>query len=220
MKSRALLPIAVFIVTVGLAGLAMRLFAPDWLPREVRVVACYDAGLIAMMVWYWRTILQTKADRAKLWAASQDPGRDAVFVLTLMAVVFGFIAALAILGRGPRDSIVEHTAIGDAIGFGAVVLGWLLIHTVYSFRYAHLYYRDSDRDKESDQGLFFPGKEDPDHMDFAYFSFVIGMTFQVSDVQITSKGIRRQVLGHGLISFAYNTAILALVVNVVSGLLH
>ncbi len=207
-------------MTAGLAALAMLLFAPEWLRREVRVVACYDAGLVAMMIWYWRTILQTKTDRTKLWAAAQDPGRDAVFVLTLMAVVFGFIAALAILARGPHDSVREHTAIGEIVGFGAVALGWLLIHTVYSFRYAHLYYRDTDRDKESDRGLTFPGNGEPDHMDFAYFSFVIGMTFQVSDVQITSRGIRRQVLGHALISFAYNSAILALVVNVVSGLLH
>ncbi|MGA8576189.1 MAG: DUF1345 domain-containing protein [Candidatus Cybelea sp.] len=220
MKSRALLPIVVFVFTAGAAGLAMFFFAPDWLRREVRVVACYDAGVVAMLIWYWRTILWAKTDRAKVWAASEDPGRDAVFVLTLMAVGFGFVAALAILGRGPHDRVAGHTAIVDAVGFGAVALGWMLIHTVFSFRYAHLYYRDHDRDKESDRGLMFPGKDEPDYMDLAYFSFVIGMTFQVSDVQITSKGIRRFVLGHALISFAYNTAILALVVNVVSGLLH
>ncbi len=173
-----------------------------------------------MMIWYWHTIVRTKAERAKTYAASEDPGRDAVFVLTLMAVAFGFIAAFAILGRGPPDKIGEHVAVIEAVGFGAVALGWLLIHTVFSFHYAHMYYRDSDRDKESDRGLAFPGGAEPDFMDLAYFSFVIGMTFQVSDVQITSKGIRRLVLWHGLISFAYNTAILALVVNVVSGLLH
>jgi uncharacterized membrane protein len=107
-----------------------------------------------------------------------------------------------------------------ASGFGAVVLGWLLVHTIFSFRYAHLYYGDRDRNNESDGGLIFPGRADPSYCDLAYFSFVIGMTFQVSDVQITDQRIRRLVLGHGLISFGYNTAILALVVNVVSNLLH
>jgi len=220
MKSKALLPIVVFAATAGLVALAMLYLAPDWLRREVRVVACYDAGVIAMMVWYWGTIWRTRTAQVKVWAASEDPGRDAVFVLTLMAVAFGFIAAFEILGRGPHDGSAGHTALVDTVGFGAVALGWLLIHTVFSLRYAHLYYRDHDRDKESDRGLAFPGKDEPDYMDFAYFSFVIGMTFQVSDVQITSREIRRFVLGHGLISFSYNTAILALVVNVVSGLLH
>ncbi len=219
-RSRALRPIAVFIVTCGLVALGLVFFAPHWIPREVRFVGCYDAGVIAMMIWYWRTIFQTGASQARIYAATEDPGRDAVFVLTLMAVAFGFIAAFAILGRGPADKVPLHLATVEGVGFGAVALGWLLIHTVFSFHYAHMYYRDTDRDKESDRGLAFPGNSEPDYIDLAYFSFVIGMTFQVSDVQVTSKRIRRFVLSHGLISFAYNTAILALVVNVVSGLLH
>ncbi len=80
--------------------------------------------------------------------------------------------------------------------------------------------RDKDRNKQSDRGLKFPGHDEPNYADLAYFSFVIGMTFQVSDVQVSAKSIRRAVLAHALISFAYNTAILALVVNVVSGLLR
>jgi uncharacterized membrane protein len=210
----------VFVITVGIAALLAHFFAPEWLPREVRIVGCYDAGLVAMLIWYWHTIFFTKSEQAKIYAAAEDPGRDIVFVLTLMATVFGFIAAFAILGRTLPDKVGEHVAAVEGVGFGAVALGWLLIHTVFCFRYAHLYYRDRDRDKESDRGLTFPGGADPDYMDLAYFSFVVGMTFQVSDVQITSKGIRKLVLGHGLISFCYNTAILALVVNVVSGLLH
>jgi uncharacterized membrane protein len=219
-KNRALKPIAAFLVTVGIAALAARFFSPGWLPREVRIVECYDAGLVAMLIWYWHTIFYTKATQAKVYAAAEDPGRDVAFVLTLMAIAFGFIAAFGILAHGLPDRIAGHIAVVEGVGFGAVALGWLLIHTLFSFRYAHLYYRDTDRDKESDRGLTFPGGAEPDYMDLAYFSFVIGMTFQVSDVQITSKGIRKYVLGHGLISFCYNTAILALVVNVVSGLLH
>ena len=138
----------------------------------------------------------------------------------LIAVGFGFVAAFAVLGRGPLDRVAPHIALLYVLGFGAVVLGWMQIHTEFCLRYAHLYYRDSDRDKESDRGLTFPGGEEPNYMDFAYFSFVVGMTFQVSDVQVTARAIRRAVLGHGLVSFAYNTAILALVVNIVSGLLH
>lgn len=185
-----------------------------------KILACYDAGAAALLTWHWARIWRTNAEATKRRAAAEDPGRDAVFVLILIAVGFGFVAAFAVLGRGPLDRVELHVALLYVLGFGAVVLGWLQIHTEFCLRYAHLYYRDSDRDKESDRGLMFPGGEEPNYMDFAYFSFVVGMTFQVSDVQITAKIIRRAVLGHGLVSFAYNTAILALVVNIVSGLLH
>jgi uncharacterized membrane protein len=220
MKNRAIAPIALSLLAAGLAALAMTLFAPHWFQPMVRVVACYDLAVIVILIWYWSVILRTNTSNTKVRAAAQDPGRDAIFTVILLAVAFGFAAAFDILGPGPHDRIARHEVLIFASGFGAVVLGWLLVHTIFSFRYAHLYYGDRDRNNESDRGLVFPGRADPSYCDLAYFSFVIGMTFQVSDVQITDQRIRRLVLGHGLISFGYNTAILALVVNVVSNLLH
>ncbi len=220
MRIHAWVPILIGIASGGVVAVAMIFFAPSWLAPMVRVVACYNAAVIAMLAWYWGTVLTTQNRQPRALAASDDPGRDVAFVLTLMAVGFGFVAAFAILGRGPHDRIPPHEAFVDVVGFGAVILGWVLINTIFTFRYAHLYYRDHDRDKQSDRGLAFPGNEDPDYLDFAYFAFVVGMTFQVSDVQVTSRVIRRFVLLHGFISFCYNTAILALVVNVVSGLLR
>jgi uncharacterized membrane protein len=220
MKNRALAPIAVSLGTAVVVAIALVLFAPHWLQNMVRVVAVYNAAVIAILVWYWSVVLRTNAADTKVRAAAQDPGRDAVFTVILLAAVFGFVAAFDILGRGPHDRIPKHETITYALGFGAVVLGWLLIHTVFSFRYAHLYYADRARDRQSDSGLIFPGTMEPNYTDLAYFSFVLGMTFQVSDVQITDRSIRRLALAHALISFGYNTAILALVVNVVSNLLH
>jgi uncharacterized membrane protein len=219
-KPRALRPIGLFVVASAVAAVALALGAPSWLQTMVRVVASYDAGVIAMLLWYLHTVLRSSAGHTRDAAATEDPGRDAALVLTLTAVAFGFVAAFSILARAPHDRIAEHEVLAYSLGFAAVLLGWLLIHTILLFRYAHLYYRDRDHDKESDRGLTFPGDPQPNYLDFAYFSFVVGMTFQVSDVQVTSKGIRKLVLAHGLVSFAYNTAILALVVNVVSGLLH
>jgi uncharacterized membrane protein len=95
-------------------------------------------------------------------------------------------------------------------------------HTLYSLHYGHVYYGDIDPRAATylaEKGLEFPGNEDPDYLDFAYFSFVIGMTCQVSDVQVTSKRMRRLTLLHGVISFAFNTVILALLINTVSALL-
>jgi uncharacterized membrane protein len=112
------------------------------------------------------------------------------------------------------------------VGFAilSVALSWIMIHTIFAIRYTHLYYNlmyeERMSQKEHKGGLIFPSDEPPDYFDFAYFSFVIGMTWQVSDVQITSKRIRRIVLLHALLSFLYNTVILALSINIISNLIQ
>lgn len=97
---------------------------------------------------------------------------------------------------------------------GFVACSWLVLHMSFAFRYAHLYYgHQNQRYKKSVAGLSFPQDNQPDYLDFAYFSFVVGMTFQVSDVTITAKPIRRLALLHGMISFVFNTVIVALIVS-------
>jgi uncharacterized membrane protein len=95
-----------------------------------------------------------------------------------------------------------------------VVVSWLVTHTAFTLRYAHLYYREDD---EGIGGVEFPGGRPPTYFDFAYFAFTLGMTFQTSDVSISSGAIRRTVLLHSLLSFAYNTAILAFALNLAFG---
>lgn len=95
-----------------------------------------------------------------------------------------------------------------------VILAWLLVHLTFTFRYAHVYYAgDKSHFKNHANGLEFPGETTPDYFDFAYFSFTIGMTFQVSDVVIKSKAFRRLTLIHALLSFVFNTVIIALTIN-------
>lgn len=122
--------------------------------------------------------------------------------------------------------IHEHKALQNIGGLHflmaalAVIVSWLLIHTVFTLHYAHIFYRSEQEleIKGSGGGLIFPGERDPDYRDFAYFSFVIGMTCQVSDVNVTSHSMRLLALLHGLLSFAFNTMILALSINIISGL--
>ncbi len=94
----------------------------------------------------------------------------------------------------------------------------MLVHTIFTLRYAHIYY-GTDDEQNRVGGLEFPDEENPDYLDFAYFSFIIGMTSQVSDVSIHSKRLRRLGLLHGLIAFFFNVTIIALSINTVSGLL-
>ena len=105
----------------------------------------------------------------------------------------------------------------------SVLLGWFTLHTVVAFRYAHLYYAPAPEtagQARDARGLEFPGTREPDLWDFLYYSFVIGMTAQVSDVQVTSAVMRRTTLAHGVTSFFFNTVILALSVNIAAGYAH
>ena len=194
-----------------LTAAAVVLGAPAWLRGISRAVAAYDATAAVLVAAFWALAMHSDPARTQRRAALEDPGRNVVLAVVLLSVAAGLASAL-------------HTAsekgIADGLAIGAVVIGWLLIHTIFTLRYAHIYYFDDDDDNEADRGLKFPGTDDPNDFDFAYFSFVIGMTFQVSDVQITDRRVRRLVLFHALISFAYSTMILALAINIVSGLLH
>jgi uncharacterized membrane protein len=100
-----------------------------------------------------------------------------------------------------------------------MLLSWIMVHTVFTFHYAHMYYDVPDEGSSKiSGGLDFPGEKEPDYIDFAYFSFVIGCTFQVSDVEISSRKIRRMALLHGLLSFGLNTFVVALTINLIAGL--
>jgi uncharacterized membrane protein len=199
------------------AALAVMFLSPAWLHGTVRIVAAYDLAALVLLTLTWTIGLHDDAQSTGARGAIADPGRNVMLGLVLVSVAAGLAAAIVILGKGPNVPAGDRT-IALAIGLLAVVLGWAVIHTSFVFRYAHLFYFDDDDDGHATRGLVFPGTTDPDDYDFAYFSFVIGMTFQVSDVQITDPAVRRVVLLHGIISFAYNTAILALVVNLASGL--
>jgi uncharacterized membrane protein len=211
------------LVAFGLAGLAAVLvvvLAPAWLVGTTRAIAAYDVGTTVLLVIFWTLAMHDESEDTKARASVEDPGRNAVFGAVLIGAAVALSAAVTILGRGPHVTTVNEKAIAYGVGIAAIVLGWTLIHTMFTFRYAHLfYYRDAD-DNQADRGLDFPGTPDPNDFDFAYLAFGIGMTYQVADVRITDRGIRRLVLFQGLVSFVYNTAIVALVINVLSGLLH
>ncbi len=201
-------------------GVATLLAAPGWLTGINRAVAAYDAAALVLVAVLWKFVMHHNPVNTQVRAAVDDPGRNVVLAIVLVSVVAGLGSAIVILGQGPHVSTTPEKLLIYGLGLLAVIAGWFVIHTIFTFRYAHLYYFDDDDDNEADRGLIFPGSKDPNDFDFAYFSFVIGMTFQVSDVQITDPGVRRVVLFHGLISFAYNSTIVALVINIISGLIH
>ena len=182
-------------------------------------IAIWDIYAIVVVLMAWITICTANPRTIQRRARLQDSSRTLIFVFILVAACMSLLAVILLLR--------EHRELNKTGGLHlfmaalAVIESWFLIHTVFTLRYAHIFYRsEQEADVEgSGGGLNFPGGLNPDYQDFAYFSFIIGMTCQVSDVNITSRSMRRLALLHGLLSFAFNTVILALSINVISGLL-
>ena len=153
----------------------------------------------------------------RVLASREDASRPVVFVVVISAIV-GSLGGVLLLLKNQTAWLLSE-GLETAIYIAGVTFSWILLHILFTSRYAHLYYGDHATKKgEMARGLEIPGNEAPDYMDFAYFAFVIGMTFQVSDITISSRQIRRVVLAHGILSFLFNTVIVALTINVVVNL--
>jgi len=174
-----------------------------------------DAAALAQLVLDWMIVARADAKETRRRASEDDPGHYAVFLTSVVASVISLFAAAVVL-RKVRALPEAESTVGTALTLAAVALSWVLTHTAYTFRYAHLHYRDSGSRGTRSDGLQFCGPQEPSDIDFAYFAFTIGMCFQVSDVVVLSTGIRREVLLHAVLSFAYNTTILALALNLVA----
>jgi uncharacterized membrane protein len=183
-------------------------------------IIAWDVFATSALIFTWLTITFTPANRLRQRAREQDLSRMLIFIFVVLAACSSLFAVGFLLHTNKAEQR-PHLGTHLVISLYAVVVAWLLAHTVFALRYAHTFYGD-DNDPATDThagGLQFPNEEKPNYMDFAYFSFVIGMTFQVSDVVITSRNMRRLVLLHGILSFGFNTVILALAINTASSLL-
>jgi uncharacterized membrane protein len=208
-------------LVLGLAaGAAVFFAARGNLRLWSAAIAGWNAVALIILALDWMTILMTPQRKIRQLAQQQDLSRFLVFlfvVVTASAALF----AVGFLISVKRSQSGGHLIIHLLLTLLTVIFSWTLVHTVYGLRYAHAFYGDSDEPGVNRHagGLIFPGDRPPDYFDFAYFSFVIGMTCQVSDVQITSRRMRRITLFHSILSFGFNTMILALLINTVSGLL-
>ena len=198
-------------IAVGWAvGGALRLpfrIAVGW----IVAVAIY----LAVTAW---VIGPAGPEQARRYASIQDPRRWIILVLVVGAAGVSLLALGYSFGKAGHETDVGLT-LRLSLAALTILASWTLTHTVFALHYAHHFYGDEETKtgRQDRGGLQFPGKELPDYWDFLYFSYVIGMTCQVSDVQITSRSVRRMALAHGVLAFFFNTFILALAVNFVAG---
>lgn len=172
---------------------------------------------LSFIITSWVILFTRTLSEIKKYAKKEDGSRVFVILITILTSFAALIAVLLLVIDKNRAASEEWITIPACIF--AVIFSWVMVHTIMTFHYANLYYDDDEKKKkEQREGLTFPEEAAPDYLDFAYFSFVVGMTFQVSDVEVTDKKMRKIVLAHGLISFALNTFVVALTINFIAGL--
>ncbi len=200
------------------AGIAVAV-APVPAHWQFRGLLGWSAGLAVYLLLAWWVCIEFDAKRTRERAQAQDEP-SAVLLLLLVLATMACVIAITMLMQQSRDLSGMARAMHVGLAVLALILSWLFIQTVFAFHYAHRYYFEEKQQEDDGPGLEFPGGLDPDYFDFLYYSHVVGMTSQVSDVQVTSREMRRLTLVHGVLSFAFNMLIVALSINVVAGLLQ
>jgi uncharacterized membrane protein len=189
-------------------GIAVAALSPASWWLSTRALVGWNIGIAFYLVLVYSLMARATPEHIRGHAAKEDEGRIGILLLTVSAALASLGAIVAELGTSEG---AHRTATQLALATTTIVLSWAFIHTIFALHYAHDYYGEYGG-KQS--GLNFPGDDEPDYWDFVYFSFVVGMTAQVSDVAVAAKSIRRTVSAHGVVSFFFNAALLALMVNI------
>lgn len=193
-------------------GVAAGIVAAFFTLAQAAALIGWAVAAASYLLGVWLTILPLGAEATQRRATRLDPSRGLADTIVVTAGVAILAAvALALVRAGSAHGGTKAYLL--AIGLGSVVLSWLAVHTIFTLVYARLYYGDEVG------GVDFNDEERPDYVDFAYLAFTIGMTFQVSDTDLTAKAIRRAALRHALVSYLFGAVIVALVINIVASIL-
>jgi uncharacterized membrane protein len=178
---------------------------------SVALLFAYDAGALVFVVWVWLTIAGADTLTTSRIARAEDASRAVSDSILVSAGAASLVAVAFTLGQAGRMGAPGRGLL-TALALASVALAWISVHTVYVLRYASLYYSPPEG------GVDFKD-EAPDYYDFAYLALTIGMTFQVSDTDLTGKRIRRTAIRHALLSYLFGTGIVAITVSSVAALL-
>jgi uncharacterized membrane protein len=201
---------------VGFALLAGAVTASiGWLtmPVVASVLLGWDVAVVIYLVWTGASVWNLNPGRTAQLANREDPSTPVAELVVLLAGT-AMLAAVgfALVKAGQTSGVLKAYLV--TIGLLSVVLSWAVVHTIFGLRYARAYYA------EPVGGIEFNEAEPPNYIDFAYYSFTVGMTFQVADTNITARAVRRTTLHHALLSYLFGAVLLGIVINVVATLLH
>jgi uncharacterized membrane protein len=191
-----------------LAAVVTAVLAPPWAVP----LAGWGLAALVFVLWLWLSIWRLTPEQTAERSCSEDPGRASTDLILLSASIVSLLAVGLVLIQANKSSGFQK-GILVSLSVGSIILAWVVVHTVFSLRYAAMYY-----DGRPGGGVDFNEDDPPDFADFAYFALTIGMTYQVSDTDIKTKAIRRTAVRHALLSFAFGTLIIATTINLVAGL--
>jgi uncharacterized membrane protein len=204
-------------ISVGVALLTFLLIFQSSLDKLVMAMITWNAFAFSFILTSCLVFFNRTATQMRVRARQEDGSRIFVFMVILISSFASMFAVLLLVLS--KDAGGTPRIIYIPVAVATMLFSWTMVHTTFCFHYAHLYYDDAKDDTEIHAGgLDFPNEKRPDYLDFVYFSFIIGMTFQVADVDITSRTIRRLALLHGLLAFGLNTFAVALTINLIAGL--
>jgi uncharacterized membrane protein len=198
-----------------LAAAVAYLGQPESVSWHTRLVASWDVGTLAYLGLAWALIARADAPVTRDHALGEDQSGLFIFLFVVAAACASIVAIGFVVGT-IRDLPFWARTWHLALTVAALVSSWLLIQTVFAFRYAHRYYAGPHGEPAPSAPLVFPGGREPDYLDFAYCAFVVGMTSQVSDVAVASRRMRHLTLIHGILAFLFNIAVLALSINIIA----
>jgi uncharacterized membrane protein len=204
------------LLVAAVVGIVVTMLVPGHWRMATQLLVGWNVGVAIYLGLTHAMFIRCNVERIRKRAAEQDEGEYAILLLTIVATIASLVAIIFQLG-GLKQALPGDGVIQVLMATVTILLSWSFIHTIFSIHYAHEYY--GERRDGIIGGLKFPGDAKPDYWDFLYFSLVIAMTSQVSDVVITSKSIRHVVSMHGVLSFFFNLTVLALTVNMVSNLI-
>jgi uncharacterized membrane protein len=209
-------PLQRIMLSLGITLLAFFTSRNMHLDSMLRFTLLWDVFAAVFIISSWIIFFTRPVSEIKKLANKEDGSKLFVMISIIISSFASMFAVLLLVIS--KEQPAGQEALTVILAVTGMVVSWIMIHTIFTFHYAHMYYFTGKDDTPDDEALGFPVTKDPDYIDFAYFSFVIGMTFQVSDVEINSRIIRRTALAHALLAFALNTFVVALTINLIAGL--
>lgn len=206
-----------FLISLFITGGTFFLIERE-VPVLFRLMIAWIIFSCVFLILSWMVIFLRQVDQIKKKAVEDDGSTIFVFFMVIISSFTNIFIVLLLMMS--KDQTFMENPFFVPLNVAGILLSWAMMHTIYVFHYAHEYYNGTGiKGERFTGGLDFPSEKNPDYMDFAYFSFVMGSTFQVSDVSIVSKRIRRIALVHGVLSFLFNTFVVALTINIIAGLM-
>jgi uncharacterized membrane protein len=207
-------------LAVGAVFGVLLFVASPWLgaPSASRILIAWNGGAVLYLLLTWRLFLTATTEEVRCRAANEDETPWGLLALVIGAILSSLVGIVLAMMAAKKASPFEQNLVAG-LAAGALVISWLMLQTIFTLHYAHRHFGETGAEGEIVGGFKFPGDPPQTYLDFAYLSFCMGATFQVSDTNVERASLRNLITTHGAVAYLYNTAILALGINLLSGLI-